>query len=168
MSTLFRISFPLSTTTPDSDCFELLRALYGLGYKVRDFTLTESNTQSHISLLVGTPGIPTHYASYLVNRVIWFYRPCPHMNLHYQQVDARHGWTSQLILRTTARQKPLQPYETNVPSEHMRFIRLRQATRSISEAVNQIAWRGFTATIHHIHERTYFEWRRSTRGTQPK
>jgi hypothetical protein len=165
MNTPSRISFQLSTTTPDKDCFLLLRELYGLGYKVLDFTLIKSSVQNLLSLSVGQQETPTLYAKLAVKQLTWFYRPSACLNWLHRQMGEQPAWISQSILRRGKHRKPLQPYETIVPSEHMQFIRLRQAKLSMLEAGKVIAWRAYIDTIHHIHVRTYSEWKLSAKGT---
>lgn len=156
MKLQFRISDQLWNYTQAQPLINSLRALSSHGSLHVDFTHIRYGTNGHWLVSIGVPETPTRSASSADNRVMWYYNPSPLLPLLMLQTSGLQGSISHSTLIQHLRQRISSQRGTAngsypiVPLYH----RLVKQSTSVHEQVS--AWRGFIATIHCIHARTYY------------
>lgn len=153
---LYRIFLPCSSSTLTPLLKRQLADIYGFSGRVVDFTLIELPTQSYIVMSIGERETPTR-RQYSADRLaIWFYNPSPLMRFYHFPTAGVHGWILLPTLRQILRQRILSARVTPIGFYPILPLPAQRGKRNMSVVGLVREWRGFTATIRRIHERTYY------------
>jgi|SRR6185369_268243 len=151
-----RIYFPCSQNTPEESLRTFWENLSGSSRRVLDFTLIRLPTQSYIVVSIGEPETHSRRRYSAVRLVKWFYNPSPLLRFYHFPTAGVPGWISLPTLRQVLRQRILSRRVTVRESYPIRLWYHRQAVPNMLGRGMAKEWRGFTATIHRIHARTYY------------
>ena len=135
---------------------KFLEALSGSSRRVLDFTLIRLPTQSYIVVSIGEPETLTLKRYSAVRLVKWFYNPSPLLRFYHFPTAGVPGWISLSTLRQVLRQRIVTRRVIVRESYPIRLWYHRQAVPNMLGRGMAKEWRGFIATIHRIHARTYY------------
>ena len=152
----YNIYLPCSQNTPGDVLQTLWESLSGSSQRVLDITLIRLPTQSYIVISIGeqeTP-LPKRYSAGRL--VMWFYNPSPLMNSRVVPTGGLPVWILPAIFRQTLHHRISSAQATVLELYPIAkwFHPLDTPFTSVLDQEN--AWRAFTATIHHIHVRSYY------------
>lgn len=151
-----RIYIPCSNSTLTPLLKKQLTDIYGLSGKVLDFTLIGLPTQSYIVISIGEQVTPTHRRFSADKLARWFYNPSPLMRFYHWPTAGVPGWILQRTLRQVLRQRISSTRVTVREFYHTPLLFPLQGQPSMLDRARAKGWRGYTATIHRIHARTYY------------